>query len=443
MYALPMDLSHTPGFNYALAYWLSCMLYILVNPPRACSRLKRTCAQLAALAVLVGFMTATDGIDVRFFIPCMLLDVAVMLLLIRVSCAVSWMKAAYFCARAFMLGEFAASVEWQVYYFLCANGWMRYTLAQSVVFLILMYTAVFLIMYLLERRYREGNAALQITRGELLTVLVLTLSVYTVSNLSYVYNNTPFSSRFTSEIFIIRSLVDLGGVGILFAMHVQQQSFIIRTEVDYLQKLLAMQYENYKISEESVRLINQKYHDLKHQIALLRSEIPASDKLSYLDQMEQEIRHYEAQNKTGNRVLDTVLTAKSLQCQREGIALTCTADGCALAFMQPMDISALFGNALDNAMESVRKVDDQEKRLIHLTVNRQKGFVRIHMENYFEGEIRFVNGMPRTSKKDSSLHGFGLKSIRSIVDKYGGSMTIHAEQHWFELRILFPAGKEG
>ena len=112
MYALPMDLSHTPGFNYALAYWLSCMLYSLVNPPRACSRLKRICAQLAALAVLVGFMTATDGIDVRFFIPCMLLDVAVMLLLIRVSCAVSWMEAAYYCARAFMLGEFAASVEW-------------------------------------------------------------------------------------------------------------------------------------------------------------------------------------------------------------------------------------------------------------------------------------------------------------------------------------------
>lgn len=217
----------------------------------------------------------------------------------------------------------------------------------------------------------------------------------------------------------------------------QQHNFAIKVEYDYLQKLLAMQYDNYRISEESVRLVNQKYHDLKHQIALLRSEISSDSKLAYLDQMEQDIRSYEAQNKTGNDVLDTVLTAKSLQCQREGIGLTVTADGSALHFMQPMDISILFGNALDNAIESVGMLSDREKRLIHLTINRQKNFVRIHMENCYEGELKFVNGMPVTNKQDTNFHGFGIKSIRSIVDKYDGSMTIHAENGWFELRILF------
>lgn len=88
--------------------------------------------------------------------------------------------------------------------------------------------------------------------------------------------------------------------------------------------------------------------------------------------MEQEIRSYEAQNKTGNEVLDTILTSKSLYCQQHGITLTCVADGAALDFMDTMDLCSLFGNALDNAIESVEKLPDSEQRLIHLVVTRKR-----------------------------------------------------------------------
>lgn len=52
--------------------------------------------------------------------------------------------------------------------------------------------------------------------------------------------------------------------------------------------------------------------------------------------MEQEIRAYEAQNKTGNKVLDTILTTKSLQCQRQGNSPMCVVDGKEMAFMNSM-----------------------------------------------------------------------------------------------------------
>ena len=197
------------------------------------------------------------------------------------------------------------------------------------------------------------------------------------------------------------------------------------------------QKENYRLSAESVELVNRKYHDLKHQIRLLRSEISSGDKLHYLDEMEQEIKSYEAQNKTGNDALDVLLTAKSIQCQNAGITLTCVADGKELSFLKPTDLSVLFGNALDNAFESVEKIEDPEKRLIHLSVARQKQFVRIRVENCCEGEIRFVDGLPATGK-DANYHGYGMKSIRSIVEKYNGSMTVKVQDGWFELRILLP-----
>ena len=205
--------------------------------------------------------------------------------------------------------------------------------------------------------------------------------------------------------------------------------------------LLHMQYESYRISEESIALVNQKYHDLKHHIQLLRAA-SAAERTEYLDQMEQQIRTYEAQNKTGNRVLDTILTAKTIQCQSEGISLTCVADGQALDFMNPMDISALFGNALDNAIESVKKLPNPEQRLIHVSAMRQKDFLRIRVENCYSGELRFVDGMPTTTKRDARYHGYGLKSIQSIANSYGGSATIDTKDGWFELRLLLPVPKE-
>ena len=89
-------------------------------------------------------------------------------------------------------------------------------------------------------------------------------------------------------------------------------------------------------------------------------------------------------------------------------------------------------------MESVRKLSDPDMRLIHLSVARQKGFLRIRVENCYEGDLDLKSGMPASTKQDKRYHGFGLKSIQAIAAKYGGSVTIGSKDGWFELRILFP-----
>ena len=163
--------------------------------------------------------------------------------------------------------------------------------------------------------------------------------------------------------------------------------------------------------------------------------------------MEQEIRIYEAQNKTGNHVLDAVLTSKSLYCQKQGIELKFIVDGKQLGFMNDMEISALFGNMLDNAIESAEKQADPQKKLIKMYVTAEKQFLRIRIENYCEERIRFRNGMPITTKRDKHLHGFGMKSMQKTVEKYRGSVMASQEDNWFILKILIPladqnAGRE-
>lgn len=438
----PLDLSHTPGLYYAIAYWLSCTFY-LVRIPQENGLLREMGLPLFAavragfFVVISVFMILTDGLPVIWYFPCVFIIILLILLDMKVCSGLDWMKTGYICIRAFILGEFIASLEWQLFYFGLTVLGLPLRMWVNLIFMLLTYGAVLGGMYLLERHYRSG-CQIDLTWRELITAMVICLAAFAASNLSYVSQDTPFSGRFTAEIFIIRTLVDLGGVVMLHAYHIQLQELNTALEMANLQNVLHMQYENYRISEDSIALVNQKYHDLKHHIQLLRSEVSSEEKLEYLNQVEQEIRTYEAQNKTGNQVLDTILTAKSLQCQRAGISLTCVADGKALDFMHPMDISALFGNALDNAMESVKKLANPEKRLIHVSVARQKKFLRIRVENCYAGELRLEAGIPASTKQDKRYHGFGLKSIRSIAAKYGGSMTIASKDGWFELRILFP-----
>lgn len=347
-------------------------------------------------------------------------------------------NAACSCARAFILGGFTASLSWQMYTFFRGGSSVLDTVWARTAFMLLFYAAVFGVMYLLERRYQREMGEISISPLSCGATLLMSLAIYVVSSLSYAPIKTPFGGVSDAEAFNIRTLVYFGGVCMLYASHVQQCDAQVRIEKDALQSILDMQYNSYLASQESIDLVNRKYHDMKHQIALLRSELNTGEKLGILDRMESEIRAYEAQNKTGNQVLDTILTSKSLVCQNSGIHLTVVAEGAALDFMDVVDLSSLFGNALDNAIEAVGRLPDPEQRLISLTVCRQKDFLRIRVENRCEQELVLENRLPHTTKADKGLHGYGLKSILATADKYSGSATIHAADGWFALSILIP-----
>ena len=103
------------------------------------------------------------------------------------------------------------------------------------------------------------------------------------------------------------------------------------------------------------------------------------------------------------------------------------------------ELCALLGNALDNAIENVVILDDPKKRLIHLSISLKKDFVFIQMRNYCEREPDWDGkGSIRTTKADKENHGYGIRSIRYTVEKYGGSTQVSWKDEWFELGLLIP-----
>ena len=142
-------------------------------------------------------------------------------------------------------------------------------------------------------------------------------------------------------------------------------------------------------------------------------------------------------------MLDTLLTSKHLYCLKNDISMTCVADGNLFHFMDVMDICSIFGNALDNAIECEKKIPDKEKRLIHVAACSQKNFLIVRFENYCEDSLDFQANLPRTTKKDSRFHGYGLKSLQYTVRKYAGEVDVTRQGNWFSLKILIPIKNEG
>lgn len=428
---------HTPGGYYAIGYWLGCNLFIWLSPKKLEIK-KIVLLQSLFLPMLFILMTASNDKSNSVFVPLMVFYFLLIYVDIFITCKYDIRTAAHFAVRAFITGEFTASFEWQISYYAVKNWNIPFNAITAAVFLITLHFIMYSILYYLEKKNLDINNNLEINSREMISTLIIGIVVFTMSNFSYLFKNSPFSSQFAAEIFFIRTLVDLGGVAILFAYHMQLGELKVRYEMEKLQDILSMQYNNYEMLEQSISAVNQKYHDLKYQIALLKQETSEGKSMDYLNQMEQEIKSYEAQNKTGNRILDTILTGKSLYCQQHWIELTCVADGKAVDFMDDMDISTLFGNALDNAIESVSKISNKERRLIHVAVIKQNQFLRIRIENCYDEKPVFVNGRPQTTKENTKYHGYGLKSIENTVKKYGGSIGINADKGWFELRILIP-----
>lgn len=430
-----MEIADIPKLYTALAEWMSCMVFVLILKKRRPAF--QTAAILSAFLLVLCVLQYFIGIwPVAFWIPAMAAAMLIMLLCIWLCCEVTLEEAVMCFSAAFMTAEFTASFEWQVYAFVIERG--LDTIPNRILSLCLFYGGLFGVVYFLGRRYFSDISEYGISVKAALGSLFMTIAVFLISNISYVYPNTPFSSTLPGGLFYIRTLVDFSGVLILFIQQERWKEIMLAKEKDALNLILHRQYEHYQLSKESIEVLNHKYHDLKHQIAAIRAEEDIQKREHYLKEMEEDIQMYEAQNKTGNSVLDTILTGKSLYCMQHHINVTCVADGNLINFISVMDICTIFGNALDNAIESVEKLEDVEKRLIQLAVYSQNKFLIIRFENYCESAFPVQELLPATTKQNKDYHGYGLKSIRRTVEKYGGTMTIRVDDNWFKLQLLIP-----
>ena len=427
-----------PRLYTAISEWLGCLVYVCVLYRRV--SLQRTILVVAlGLPVLIGLQYLAGMMSLPFWIFGMCLAAAGMFAIVMLSIGTGKREGLYITARAFILGELIASLHWQLVTFARHALGLTPTWWQSHITLVVTYGLCFFIAYTVERGNFSQTQPTVPTMSAAVMTLATTLITFAMSNLSFVSTNTPFSGTIGQEVFYIRTLVDLCGFVILYAQQEQARRLASNLELASIDAQLKSQHQEYLQSKENLDSIGRLAHDLKHQIAALRAEVDPEHVAAGFEQLEASVQRYSAQQHTGNPVLDVILTTKTHTCTDKGITFTAVADGKLLDGMSSMDIASLFGNALDNAIEATSNLSDPERRLIRLALYQQGQFIVLRVENYYDSALKTdTEGNLRTTKKDAGSHGFGVKSIRHIVQQYGGEVTIRTKDHWFTLTALIP-----
>lgn len=275
---------------------------------------------------------------------------------------------------------------------------------------------------------------LQLGKTNMIIVSLLVIVVDIVFNMYTVYNSDADAlSIMLEEVYNLMICI--------FILYMQFQRLLqkkIVADYDIIYNILQKEQQQFKRLKENMNIINVKCHDLKHQL----HKLPHGDRVDFeeLRSVEQAISIYQTAACTGNETLDIVLTDKMLVCEPKGIEITCMADGKCLSFMHEEDIYSLFGNALDNAITAVEKLEEHERE-VKLVIKNLGDLISVRVENKFKGQIKLKDGLPVTTKKDFRYHGFGILSMKMVAARYQGQLNVYADGGNFVLNIIFNRSK--
>ncbi len=283
---------------------------------------------------------------------------------------------------------------------------------------------------LILKKHNEG-----IDNKSLIAISVFFAILYVLSTLTVV----PFASGNT-EWLNINLEVFMFVVGILFAIAlIYIKNYIYLKEKEqkdqFMIETLKRQYSYYQNKQKEDERVKSIYHDMKNHLLVLENKENTEETQEMAKTLRKQIESYEEYIHTGNNFLDVIIKDKKRIAKEKNIDLSVAIDFNNIEFIEPLDISTIFGNSIDNAIEGVEKLPE-EKRVIFIKAGKVNDFLSIVIENNYDSKIKLEN--KKTTKKDTFLHGYGIQNIKNAVEKYNGTCTITKEDEKFTLKILIP-----
>ena len=263
------------------------------------------------------------------------------------------------------------------------------------------------------------------------SVLVFMLIIRTC----FVLQDLPFI------IITIVSMVILIAANTILLRVIEQQSDYIRTKeaLRYAKAQLRQQIEHYNALYRYQTETRKLRHDEKNKMLALSGLLQAGEVEQAKEALAREIaattKAEEGIVDTGNPVLDAVLQSKQSDAAQHGIALRIRTQMQEPIGVDVMQLGVLLGNAVDNAIEAVAKIDDPAvDRAVDVTLQTRMQRIFVSVQNPTAQESGDVRDL-RSDKDDAHRHGFGLQSIRTVAEAYDGTVSISWQDHTFRIEI--------
>lgn len=336
-----------------------------------------------------------------------------------------------------LLGLTILKIAWNAFKtgasLLLINGmpapWERYSVAGSLVSYVVYFSVCSALYYLYKKLVREPPYHAPVPLMIQLTAVFVPLQMVLefCGHLFTAEKNALFLYYLCTFLYTVLNYAAL-------LMIAELDSF--RHENRTMHDFISNKMRYYEMSHEGIVSLQTKCHDLKHQIRAIRSEAGKARFNEYLDELEDSINEYSTVVECGNPTIDIVLTEKNILCYSNRVKFSYMIDGRLFGFLTEREIYSLFGNALDNALEAVTKIDDPERRMITLKSSTRGGLAVLQVENTYAGDMSLTDNMLPHTTKTGSGHGFGLRSIQRIAEKHGGTMTLRTDGGVFRLTVV-------
>ena len=340
---------------------------------------------------------------------------------------ITWFNGLFFAATSYLLHHSISATISLTLDAIFGEGVTLYNNYLYLIVYILVHLTLFTIFALVFKKnhlysiFKNPPKTLMITSFVVLVDIIL-------SSLTVVIGNADlkFHSMISKIYSIISSLL------VLFIIFILLKQEKTEKEGEIIQTLYSQNIKHYEISKSTMAT----YHDLKHRLnALLNGKLNLQEK--DIKDISDSVFMFENQFKTENEALNVLLTENGNICYRNHIEFNTMVDASRLSFLDIYDLYSLVGNALSNAIEATCKVEDGKAKYITFIVKGTEKYTSIHIENPFVGQVIMEHNLPVTNKQDKSSHGFGVKSMKNIVSKYDGKVTLTVKDNIFNVDILF------
>lgn len=221
--------------------------------------------------------------------------------------------------------------------------------------------------------------------------------------------------------FLIGFIITL--IAFFLSLTKQEQD---RQRFEMLRSENALMAENYKALHATQQSYARTVHDFKHHVTVVRdllSKGKVDSALSFTDSLLKTSYQQSAQCHSGNDIVDAIINSKLSEAKTKDIQFTFMANLHVPTQIDPVDLCGILANQLENAFEACVQIPDPAKRLVHAEIKQAQSFVILRVENTVLTDPFAENPDLKSTKPASSApHGFGLLNIRSIAQKYEGSL---------------------
>lgn len=214
----------------------------------------------------------------------------------------------------------------------------------------------------------------------------------------------------------------------------------LKSQNELIKNKLDMQYARYLSIQESHMKVRKLYHDMNNHICCIDNLKNNSKEINeYLNNLKDEIKEFKYIYNTGNMILDIIINEKSELCTKKEIKFICDINFSKVNFIKPVDISSIFANILDNAIEACDKIHDENiDKYIRIKGTITKSFFVLKCENSKVNSLTINKNRLLTDKRDKFIHGIGIQSIKSSLQKYDGELLFEDEKDKFMINIYIP-----